>query len=104
MPRYDFRAPRLFVRAPLAAGAMVPLEKSQAHYLGTVLRLRDGERILVFNGREGEWSATLQRQQKRTAVLLIEDNTRPQGAPADLHYLLAPIKATRLASMVQKAV
>ena len=104
MPRYDFRAPRLFVRAPLAAGAVVTLEKSQAHYLGNVLRLRAGERILAFNGRDGEWSATLQQPQKRTATLLIEENTRPQAAPADLHYLFAPIKAARLDYMVQKAV
>jgi 16S rRNA (uracil1498-N3)-methyltransferase len=104
MPEYDFRAPRLFVRAPLAAGAMVPLDKSQAHYLGTVLRLRTGKRVLVFNGRDGEWSATLQQQQKRMAALLIEENVRPQAAPSDLHYLFAPIKAARLDYMVQKAV
>jgi 16S rRNA (uracil1498-N3)-methyltransferase len=83
---------------------MIPLDKSQAHYLGTVLRLRAGERVLVFNGRDGEWSATLQQPQKRTAALLIEENIRPQAAPADLHYLFAPIKAARLDYMVQKAV
>jgi 16S rRNA (uracil1498-N3)-methyltransferase len=102
MPQYDFRAPRLFVRPPLAAGAAVPLDRSQAHYLGTVLRLRAGGRVLVFNGRDGEWSATL--QQKPTAVLLIEERTRAQPVPADLHYLFAPIKAARLDYMVQKAV
>ena len=90
--------------APLAAGAMVSLDKSQAHYLGAVLRLSPGERVLVFNGRDGEWSASLQQQQKRASALLIEENTRPQPAPADLHYLFAPIKAARLDYMVQKAV
>jgi 16S rRNA (uracil1498-N3)-methyltransferase len=103
MPRYDFRAPRLFVRAPLAGGALVPLDRSQAHYLGTVLRLRSGERVFVFNGRDGEWSATLQAQ-KRAAALLVEENTRPQPVPPDLHYLFAPLKAARLDYMVQKAV
>jgi 16S rRNA (uracil1498-N3)-methyltransferase len=103
MPRYDFRAPRLFVRAPLAGGALVPLDRSQAHYLGTVLRLRSGERVFVFNARDGEWSATLQAQ-KRAAALLVEENTRPQPVPPDLHYLFAPLKAARLDYMVQKAV
>jgi 16S rRNA (uracil1498-N3)-methyltransferase len=103
MPRYDFRAPRLFVRAPLAGGALVPLDRSQAHYLGTVLRMRSGERVFVFNGRDGEWSATLQAQ-KRAAALLVEENTRPQPVPPDLHYLFAPLKAARLDYMVQKAV
>jgi 16S rRNA (uracil1498-N3)-methyltransferase len=103
MPPYDFRAPRLFVKAPLAAGAMVPLDRSQAHYLGTVLRLQTGEHVLVFNGRDGEWSARLEAQ-KRAAALLIEENTRPQPEPADLHYLFTPLKAARLDYMVQKAV
>jgi 16S rRNA (uracil1498-N3)-methyltransferase len=82
---------------------MVPLDRSQTHYLGTVLRLRSGDRVLVFNGRDGEWSASLEAQ-KRAAALLIEENTRPQPAPADLHYLFAPLKAARLDYMVQKAV
>lgn len=103
MPRYDFHAPRLYVQAPLAAGAVVPLDRAQAHYLGTVLRLTSGERVLIFNGRDGEWSATLQTL-KRTATLLVGARTRPQPAPADLHYLFAPLKAARLDYMVQKAV
>jgi 16S rRNA (uracil1498-N3)-methyltransferase len=103
MPRYDFRAPRLYVRAPLAAGDTVPLDRAQAHYLGTVLRLTSGEPVLIFNGHDGEWSATLQAQ-KRTATLVVEGRTRPQPAAADLHYLFAPLKAARLDYMVQKAV
>jgi 16S rRNA (uracil1498-N3)-methyltransferase len=103
MPRYDFRSPRLYVRAPLTAGATVPLDRGQAHYLGTVLRLTSGESVLVFNGRDGEWRATLQAQ-KRAAALTVEVRTRPQPMPADLHYLFAPLKAARLDYMVQKAV
>ena len=104
MPQYDFRAPRLFVRAPLAAGLTVSLDRSQAHYLGNVLRLTPGDRVLVFNGRDGEWLAALQQTKKHGGGLLIEGTTRPQPAPADLHYLFAPLKAARLDYMVQKAV
>ena len=59
MAGYDFRSPRLYVEAPLAEGANVALDRAQAHYLGTVLRLKPGSRVLVFNGRDGEWGATL---------------------------------------------
>jgi 16S rRNA (uracil1498-N3)-methyltransferase len=103
MPRYDFRSPRLFVESPLAAGLTVALARAQAHYLGTVLRLTSGDRVLVFNGRDGEWSATLTLE-KRAAAILVGDRTREQTAPADLHYLFAPLKAARLDYMVQKAV
>ena len=55
MPGYDFRKPRLYVDAPLADGRRVALERGQAHYLTTVLRLKAGQEVLVFNGRDGEW-------------------------------------------------
>ncbi len=103
MPAYDFRSPRLFVAAPLAAGATVPLDRAQAHYLTTVLRRKSGDGVLVFNGRDGEWSAAV-GVQKRTASLVVGAKTRDQTAPGDLHYLFAPLKSARLDYMVQKAV
>jgi 16S rRNA (uracil1498-N3)-methyltransferase len=103
MPRYDFRSPRLYVAAPLAERVNVALDRAQAHYLGTVLRLKSGDRVLAFNGRDGEWSANLTIV-RRAAGLLVEQRTRAQTAPADLHYLFAPLKAARLDYMVQKAV
>lgn len=103
MPRYDFRGPRLYVQPPLREGADIALDRAQAHYLGTVLRLRPGSRVLVFNGRDGEWSATVDKP-KRGVVLLVGTRTRAQTPPSDLHYLFAPLKAARLDYMVQKAV
>ena len=103
MARYDFRGPRLYVEAMLEADATVALERAQAHYLGTVLRLRAGDQLLVFNGRDGEWSATIAGE-RRPAALRIRARTRDQTQAADLHYLFAPLKAARLDYMTQKAV
>jgi 16S rRNA (uracil1498-N3)-methyltransferase len=100
----DFRAPRLYVEPPLSAGAMVDLGPAQAHYLTDVLRLRDGDTILVFNGRDGEWLARLSAAGKKRWQLLPEAQTRPQPQAPDLHYLFAPLKHARLDYMVQKAV
>jgi 16S rRNA (uracil1498-N3)-methyltransferase len=103
MASYDFRRTRLYVVAPLREGAVVALEQAQAHYLATVLRLKTGSRILVFNGSDGEWEASLELQ-KRAVVLRVGTRTRAQTAALDLHYLFAPLKAARLDYMVQKAV
>ena len=59
MPRYDFRTPRLYLDAPLAPGATIGLDPGQAHYLRNVLRLKGGDGVLVFNGREGEWQGQI---------------------------------------------
>ena len=58
MPRYDFRTPRLYVDAPLAAGAEVVFDRNQANYLRNVLRLGQGDAVLLFNGRDGEWQGS----------------------------------------------
>jgi 16S rRNA (uracil1498-N3)-methyltransferase len=92
MPSHDFRKTRLFVDTALESGMTVTLERDQSNYLGNVLRLKDGDSILVFNGR------------KRLDRLEIESRTRPQDRLPDLAYVFAPLKHARLDYMVQKAV
>ena len=103
MPTFDFRAPRLFVDAPLGSGHSVALERDQSNYLGNVLRLSAGATILVFNGRDGEWQASIEGR-KRPDQLGILSQTRPQDRLSDLTYAFAPLKHARLDYMVQKAV
>jgi 16S rRNA (uracil1498-N3)-methyltransferase len=103
MPQLDFRSPRLFVDATLAAGDTVELERSQSNYLGNVLRLSAGASILVFNGRDGEWQASILGR-KRPDSLSIVALTRPQDRLPDLACVFAPLKHARLDYMVQKAV
>ena len=103
MPQLDFRKPRLFVDSALAAGQTVALERGQSNYLGNVLRLSAGGTILVFNGRDGEWQASILGR-KRPDSLDIVVQTRPQDRLPDLAYVFAPLKHARLDYMVQKAV
>ena len=104
MPPYDFRTPRLFVDAPLAAGAEILLERNQANYLFNVLRVKRGDGVLLFNGRDGEWQASLAGTGKRAASLTVGARVRAQPRAGDLHFLFAPLKHARLDYMVQKAV
>ena len=103
MPRYEFRTPRLFVDAPLTAGADAVLDRNQANYLLNVLRLQRGDPVLAFNGREGEWRGSLSGTGKR-ATIRIETCLRAQPRPGDLHVLFAPLKHARLDYLVQKTV
>src|SRR5258708_15556497 len=103
MPTLDFRQPRLFVDAALAAGETVALERSQSNYLGNVLRLSEGDTILVFNGRDGEWRASIGGR-KRPDSLRIVTHTPPQDRLADLAYLFVPLKHAPLHYMGAQAV
>ncbi len=103
MPKLDFRSPRLFVDAPLVAGTGIALDRDQSNYLGNVLRLAAGDTVLVFNGRDGEWQASLAGR-KRPDRAEIVSQIRPQDRLPDVHYVFAPLKHARLDYMVQKAV
>lgn len=103
MSRTDFRTPRLYVDAALVGGAAVSLDADQANYLGNVLRLKSGDAMLAFNGRDGEWRAVIGGR-KRAEQLAIEVQTRQQQPPTRVRYAFAPLKHARLDYMVQKAV
>jgi len=45
---------RLFVVGDLGAGMTVALDEGQTHYLLHVLRAKTGNRLLLFNGHDGE--------------------------------------------------
>jgi 16S rRNA (uracil1498-N3)-methyltransferase len=100
----DFTSQRLFLEAALAADARIACTPDQASYLRAVLRMTDGANLLVFNGRDGEWRATLRHEGKRAAALELVAQLRPQTVAQDLWYLFAPLKRARLDYMVQKAV
>lgn len=53
--------PRFYVAAGLAPGASVELPSEAAHHALRVLRLGDGDEVVLFDGRGGEWQARLQR-------------------------------------------
>jgi len=96
---------RLYVAQLPPMGQDLRLEKEQAHYLLHVLRLQPGEAVLLFDGKNGEGLARCQQADKKSLILRLEAQTRPQpSAAAPLIYCFAPLKQARLDYMVQKAV
>ena len=97
------RRPRLLVPGPLAEGAVVALDASQAHKLSSVLRLSPGDEALAFDGSSGEWRARIASLGRREGTLECMARTRAQDAPPDLRLLFAPIKKARTDFIVEKA-
>jgi 16S rRNA (uracil1498-N3)-methyltransferase len=95
--------PRLYVSQPLLPGADVHLSGPQAHYLITVMRLKSGEPVKLFDGVSGEWLALATSLGKRDLILRIEAQLRPLEAVPDLWLLAAPIKKSRIDLVAEKA-
>jgi 16S rRNA (uracil1498-N3)-methyltransferase len=94
---------RLFVTAALVPGAAVALDEGQAHYLLHVLRAKVGDRVLLFNGRDGEWQAEVAAVGKRGIRLTLRAPTAPQADVPDLWLAFAPVKKTPSDYLTQKA-
>jgi 16S rRNA (uracil1498-N3)-methyltransferase len=96
---------RLFIDQELTAGLVVRLEPPQAHYLHTVMRLRQGGHVAVFNGREGEWTARLGKFGKGWGSVELVEQRRPQADDPGIGpwLLFAPLKRARIDFLAQKA-
>ena len=97
------RRVRLFVHADLAAAATVDLDAAQTHYLRHVMRRSAGDAVALFNGRDGEWRATIAAYAKSGARLSVTVQARPQRPEPDLWLVFAPIKRAHLDVLAEKA-
>ena len=94
---------RLFVPQDLAAGYGVVLTLDQSRYLTSVMRQAIGAQVLLFNGRDGEWTATLTENGKRGALLKVDELARPMALGPDLDLIIALVKRGRVETIVEKA-
>ncbi|WP_449253727.1 16S rRNA (uracil(1498)-N(3))-methyltransferase [Brevundimonas naejangsanensis] len=94
---------RLHVQGDLAPGAAVAPTLDQSRYLTQVMRLKAGDELLVFNGRDGEWRASVAEVLKKGVILRAEEQTRPQVYGPDLDLIVAVVKKARVETIVEKA-
>ena len=83
---------RLFVDAGLHGGASVPLDGGQAAWLARVMRRRAGDRVALFNGRDGEWEAEIEVLQRGSGQAAARRRLRRQAASPDIWLAFAPAK------------
>ncbi len=95
--------PRLFVESDLVAKGFAALDDAQAKYLTRVMRLGVGDRVRVFNGRDGEWSATIDTLEGRSVLLKMDAQQREQVETTGLTLMFAPLKKARTDFVVEKA-
>ena len=94
---------RLYVETALGEGVRVAPDNGQAHYLLHVMRAKVGDRVSLFNGRDGEWLARIAEASKRGCTLECERLTAKQAGVPDLWLVFAPIKKTPADYLTQKA-
>lgn len=94
---------RLYIPHDLSAGAELALDHSQSHYLASVMRQGVGDGVMLFNGRDGEWRATITAVTRRAVGLRADALARAQATGPDLDLIVALVKRGRLETIVEKA-
>jgi 16S rRNA (uracil1498-N3)-methyltransferase len=87
----------------LGTGRLVALDGPQAHYLGKVMRVREGEIVILCDDITGEWAARVGQVGKRDVVLEVGEMLRPREAVPDLWLCPALLKKDRFDFVLEKA-
>jgi 16S rRNA (uracil1498-N3)-methyltransferase len=105
MPHDLHHTPRLYIEADLRAGQTVNVTPDQSHYLKNVMRLKAGDALRLFNGREGEWRGEIaaSKAPKGAVTIAVIEQIKPQTAGPDVWLCCAPIKKAHFDFMIEKA-
>ena len=95
--------PRLFIESALQTGQPVSVSADQAHYVQHVMRMQYGDKLRLFNGRDGEWLGKIGKASKRTLEIEIGDQLKLQTPMPDLWLCCAPIKKAHFDFLIEKA-
>ncbi len=95
--------PRFHVPLPLAAGARIALPPGAARHV-QVLRLQPGLGITLFDGRGGEWAATIARMgRSQVEVEVGAHHAIEREAARAVHLAVGLMAAERMDWLVEKA-
>lgn len=95
---------RIFVDLPLNVGGQTALPEEKSHYLTNVMRLKDGDKLVCFNGIDGEFAAKIVSAHKKQTLIVITEQLRQQQNSPDIWLLFAPLKKDRTDFLIEKAV
>ncbi|MBI5793027.1 MAG: 16S rRNA (uracil(1498)-N(3))-methyltransferase [Rhodocyclales bacterium] len=96
--------PRFFCPFPLHPGATVELAAEAAHHALKVLRVGAGDTAILFDGRGGQWRATLHPAGKALRATLIEFDDAECEPPLALTLVQGLPASDKMDFVVQKAV
>lgn len=96
--------PRFHCPFPLAPGAHVDLPPEAAHHAIKVLRMEDGDEVILFDGRGGEWMGRLHRVGKGMSVALESFDAADRMPPLSITLAQGLPAADKMDWIMQKSV
>lgn len=99
------RVSRLWVSSPLNVGSRIELDDAAAHYVRSVLRLKQDQSVILFNGAGGEYQCRLSEVSRKSVRVDIEQYIdRDVESPLSVNLGIGVSRGDRMDWAVQKAV
>lgn len=96
-------APRLFTKGPLASDMDITLDGQAAHYLLRVMRIKEGDAIILCDDETGEWAGEVTAAAKRDCTVHLVQHLRPLEEVPDFTLCAALLKKDRFDLVLEKA-
>lgn len=94
---------RIYLKQKLESNSVILLNEKTNHYLIKVMRCKVLDKIIIFNGYEGEFLGIIKEIYKKNTYLYVSDHLRKQVSCQELSLIFAPIKQHRLSFLIEKA-
>ncbi len=96
---------RLYIDRPITVGGDMRLDKASAHYLGNVMRLREGAVVHVFNGEGGYYIAAVESIRRQAVTILPREHVAEERESGlDITLLQGLARGQKMDYTIQKAV
>ena len=94
---------RIFLNKNLNEQSEIILSKDQSHYLLSVMRLKVGQKVLFFNGNDGEFYGIINLIEKKKTTIKILSKEREVNDQHKVVLAFCPPKGNKLDFLIQKS-
>ena len=92
--------PRLFINKALLTDMKIELSSDEKHYIKNVLRLKQKDKVNVFNGKDGEWETIVEDSLAKKLICIKQIKKQIKECGPTLYFSL--IKNHNLRWMIEK--
>jgi 16S rRNA (uracil1498-N3)-methyltransferase len=95
--------PRIYIPVAITVGENFIATKTISHYLQDVLRCKQDDPVILFNGEGGEYSAKIHLSKKHFSIEILSFDPVERESPCKIHLGQSLIRGDRMDFVIQKA-
>ena len=91
---------RIYINKLISSSLLIYIKDKQHHFLKNVLRIKINDKIIVFDGKTGEWEAVVISVNRDNVVVRVIKLNKKIKNPNDIWLIFSPIKQNLIQSQL----